>query len=411
MGRKKPKRELNKLEPVTLKKLGPGFHSDGAGLYFVVGESGGSRSWILRTIVRGKRTDIGLGALSTRSLAEARVEAAKLRARARQGEDVLAKRRLERRKSTAPTFEIAARAVHKEVAPTLRNEHNKTVWIRSMENHVFPVFGKKTVDQVDASDVLRAIAPIWTKKTDMARKVLSRIRRVFNSVTIAGYRSVQAGDLIIPLPNPTAGVLDALPKQPKAGHHASLPYAQVPAFILKVRSGTSGIAVKLGMEFTILTVARTANVIEAKWNEIDLKSAIWSIPGDQMKMEEPHQVPLSDRCLEILDEAKRITDGGSIVFCSGKRNEPLSNMAMLSSLQDMEGYEEFTMHGFRATFKTWAHDRTNFDHLVIEASLAHAVRGIERHYLRTTFLEQRRKLMQQWAQFCTATPAQVVAMR
>ena len=404
------KRELNKLEPVTLKKLPPGMHSDGGGLYLVVQESG-SRSWILRTMIRGARKDIGLGGLSTRSLADARDEASKLRSRARKGEDVLAKRRLEKIKTNVPTFETAARAVHKEIAPTLKNEHNKTVWIRAMENHVFPVFGKKTVDAIDSTDILRAIAPIWTKKPDMARKTLTRIRRVMSSVTIAGYRNVQAGEITVPLPNPTAGVLDVLPKQPRAEKHEAMPYSQIPDFIRKVRTSTSGIAVKLAMELTILTATRTREVLEAEWSEIDLEAAVWSIPGHRMKMDEPHVVPLSDRCLEILREAKRITDGGSIVFCSGKPNEPLSNVSMLRSLQRMEGYASVTMHGFRAAFTTWAHERTKFDNLVIEASLAHKVSGIKSHYLRTTFPEQRKNLMKQWAQFCTgAAAAKVVRM-
>jgi len=141
------------------------------------------------------------------------------------------------------------------------------------------------------------------------------------------------------------------------------------------------------------------------WNEIDDENAVWSVPAERMKMDEPHKIPLSDRALEILREAKHISDGGQMIFPSAKKDEPLSNVTMLRELQRMEGYIELSMHGFRATFKTWSHEKTKYDSLVIEAALAHKVDGIERHYLRTTFFEQRQKLMANWARFATATPA------
>jgi integrase len=129
-----------------------------------------------------------------------------------------------------------------------------------------------------------------------------------------------------------------------------------------------------------------------------MDSKLWNIPAERMKMEDAHEVPLSDRCIQILEAARKL-GGESIVFPSAKPDIPLSNVAMLKALQRMEGYEELTMHGFRSAFKTWAHDRTKYDSLVIEACLAHKVEGIERHYLRTTFPEQRQKLMQDWARF------------
>lgn len=404
-------RRERKLNAVALKNLPAGLHGDGNGLYLSVKESGG-RSWILRTVVRGHRRDIGLGSLSTTSLAEAREDGAKLRGKARKGEDILEKRRLEKRKSNAPTFEDAAKIVHAEVAPTLKNEHNRVVWLNSLDNHVFPVFGNKPVDAVDAADVLRAIGPIWTKTPDMARKTLARIRRVMDWATIQGYRNVFAGNITVPLPNPCIGIQVALPKQPKDGTHAALPYAALPTFLEKMRAGTSSLSVKLAIEFTVLTCSRTSEALEATWNEFDMDAKVWSVPAERMKMDEPHSVPLSDRCLDILSEAKRITDGGAMVFISGKPGEALSNVTMLRALQRMEGYEGLTMHGFRAAFKTWAHEKTKYDSLVIEAALAHKVEGIERHYLRTTFFEQRQKLMQDWARFATtASQAKVVRMR
>jgi integrase len=386
-------------------------HNDGNGLYLNVQKSG-SRSWILRTMVRGRRKDIGLGGLSATTLADAREEAAKLRGRARKGEDILMKRRMEKRKTNVPTFEDAAATVHKEVAPSLKNDHNKVVWLRSLYNHVFPIFGKKTVDAVESTDVLRAIAPIWIKTPDMARKTLARIRRVMDWATIHGYRDVIAGDIVVPRPNPCIGIHVALPKQPKDGNHAALSYEKLPMFIKALKESSSGSSVKLAIEFTILTCLRTSEVLEAEWNEFDIDGKVWSIPAQRMKMDEPHKVPLSDRSVAILQAAKEMIDAKFVFPSAQKKGEPLSNVAMLRALQRMEGYEEITMHGFRATFKTWAHEKTDFDRLVIEAALAHKVEGIDRHYLRTTFFDQRKKLMKAWATYAMTTPvrAKVMAM-
>jgi integrase len=186
----------------------------------------------------------------------------------------------------------------------------------------------------------------------------------------------------------------------------------MPTFLERMKASTTTTPVKLAIEFTLLTACRTSEVLEAEWTEFDLKAQTWSIPGPRMKMDEPHRIPLSDRCGAILEEMKPITNGRKFVFASPAKDEPFSNAAMLRAAQRMEGYEQITLHGTaRASFKTWAHEKTKYDSLVIEAALAHKVSGIERHYLRTTFLDERRKLMQDWARFVTNTPAaKVVAI-
>ena len=164
-------------------------------------------------------------------------------------------------KRNVPTFEEAARAVHQEVAPSLRNASNRVNWLRSLENHVFPVFGKKTVDTaIDSADVLRAILPIWRTKPDMARKTLARIRRVFDWATLHHHRDVMVGNITLALPNPCIGVRAALPGQPREGHHAALPYQELPELFQKIRMSPSGSVVKLATEFTILTCLRTSEV-------------------------------------------------------------------------------------------------------------------------------------------------------
>jgi integrase len=237
----------------------------------------------------------------------------------------------------------------------------------------------------------------------MARKILARIRRVIDWVTIRGYRNVMAGTITVPLPNPCAGVLSALPRQPAEGNHAALPYPALPEFVAAIPAWNTDLAVRLAVEFTILTAARTSETLLAKWSEIDIETRIWNVPAARMKMDRDHLVPLSQRAVAILKTAKDLNS--EYVFPSPlDLKKPMSNVAMLRALQ-RAGYRDLTMHGFRATFRTWAAERTRADHLVIEACLAHKVQGIERHYLRTTFIERRRKLMDTWAAFATAAPA------
>src|SRR5262249_19146261 len=179
---------------------------------------------------------------------------------------------------------------------------------------------------------------------------------------------------------------------------------ELPAFIQKLRVSHSALAVKLAFEFLILTCSRTSEVLDAKWDEFDFDAKVWSIPAERMKMKEPHRVPLSDQCIEILKLAKQFNDA-AIVFPGRYEGHPLSQMAFLMALRRM-GHEDLTAHGFRATFKTWSHEKTKFDSLVIEASMAHQVKGIERHYLRTTFFDERKRLMDVWAAFATQAPPQ-----
>ncbi len=401
-------RLINRLESAGLKNLKPGRHNDGNGLYLEV-EQSGARRWTLRIAVCKKMRELGLGSLATRSLAEAREEAAKLRARARKGEDVLATRRAEREpQREGLTFEAAAALVEVEVIPTLKHRHSRETWLRSLEIHVFPTFGKKLVDQIDSNDVLTAIGPLWTAKPDVARKLFARIRHVIDWTTVKGYRNVTHGGMTFALQNPCSAVRSALPKkQPKGGHHESLPYQDVPKFLQAWQANErSAVVIKAALEFTILTAARTSETLEAAWTEIDFEKRTWSIPAERMKMEKPHVVSLAPRCIEILDGLKILTGSSKYVF-AGATGGPLSPLAMLRALQLMPAYSKITVHGFRSAFKTWAEEVSGFGNLVIEASLAHAVQGIERHYLQTDFPVHRKKLMEAWARFVTAEPVSV----
>jgi len=398
------KRTEKKLSVFKLKALGPGRHADGGGLYLDVQKSG-SRSWIFRTTIRGKRKEIGLGGLSSRTLAQAREAAADLLAKAKKGEDILEQKRIVQR--VIPTFEEAAGTVHTNLSTTFESETHEYNWLQSLKTYVFPKFGKKPVDRIDPADVLSAVGAIWVDKADTAARTLRRIKTVFDYCQASGFRTTVVNGVAVPMPNPCDGVRAALPKHNGVEkHHESLPYSELPGFIQKLRTTPSALCVKLAFEFLILTCARTGEVLDADWEEFDLHHSVWVVPASRMKMKVEHKVPLSDRCVEVLKLTKQFNDG-AIVFPGRKAGEPLSNAAFLMALRRM-GYEEVTAHGFRATFKTWAEEKTKFDSLVIEASMAHAVRGIERHYLRTTFFEQRKKLMNAWAAYATSAQLQTL---
>ena len=378
------------LSPAAVRNLSaPGRHADGNGLYLVVDPSGAKR-WLLRVVVKGKRTDIGLGGLKIIGLADAREEAARLRKIAWGGGDPLAERLAAKR--VTPIFETAAKTVHSAHQASWRNPKHADQWINTLKEYVFPVFGQKQVDQINSADVLRALSPIWLTKPETARRVMQRIRTVFQWAKASGHRS---GD------NPVDGVSKALPKQNAiSSHHAALPYPKVSGFIKKLQKIDAGGSARLALEFTILTAARTNEVLGAKWDEIDQKKKTWTIPAERMKAHKEHRVPVSLRCIAIIKEARKLSDGKSLVFPSKTANKPLSNMVFLMLLRRMK--TDVTAHGFRSTFRDWAAEQTNIPSAVCEAALAHTLKDkAEAAYNRTDLFDKRRELMNAWADYCT----------
>ena len=384
-----PDKALSFVKIKSLSKSGR--YTDGNGLYLIVDPSGAKR-WVLRTVVKGKRTDIGLGSISLVSLAEAREEAAKLRKIARADGDPLAERRAARR--AVPSFEAAANTVHEAHKPSWKNPKHADQWINTLSEYIFPVFGHKSIDQIDSADILKAMNPIWLAKAETAKRVLQRIRAVLDWAKASGFRS---GD------NPVDGVSRVLPRQKDARtHHAALPYAEVPGFIQKLRVLDAIVAGRLGFEFTILTAARTSEVLNAAWTEIDIENATWTIPAARMKAKREHRVPLSSRCLAILKEARKLSANSAFVFPGRSADKPLSNMVFLMALRRMK--LDITAHGFRSSFRDWAAEQTHFPQAVCEAALAHSVKDkSEAAYNRTDLFKKRRDLMTAWAKYCTTT--------
>ena len=276
--------------------------ADGGGLYLRVAPSG-AKSWILRTVIQGRRCDLGLGSVTLVSLAEAREQAVHLRKVARAGGDPLAERRRAHR--WLPTFEEATRQVHAAHAAGFRNEKHRKQWLASLAG-VVAAFGAKRVDAITSADILMALGPQWLARPETSRRVLQRVRMIFEWCTAQGYC---AGD------NPTQGLTKVLPKYRHAPrHHAALPYHAVPAFLRTLRAAEASEASRLAFEFLILTVARTSEVLLATWSEVDLDTRTWTIPGARMKSGRAHSVPLAPRVLEILHRAKGLSDGGPYVF-------------------------------------------------------------------------------------------------
>jgi integrase len=265
---------------------------------------------------------------------------------------------------------------------------------------------------VDVGLVMKVLEPIWTEKTETASRVRGRIESVLDWATARGFRQGEnparwKGHLDTLLPAPAKAKAAARRADGRGEHHAALPYAELPDFMAELRE-QEGIAAR-AFEFTILTAARTGEVIGATWPEVDLDNRLWVIPGERMKGTRQHRVPLADRAVEILEEMQKIREG-EFAFPGGKAGRPLSNMAFLMTLRRM-GRSDLTTHGFRSSFADWCAERTAFPSEVREMALAHTVSDkVEAAYRRGDLFDKRRQLAEAWARFCatTAINAEVV---
>jgi integrase len=369
-----------------------GIYRDGAGLLLRV-EPSGSKRWVLRTTVKGRRRDVGLGSAQEVSLREARDEAGTLRRLARNGEDPVARRRQAR--GAFVTFEAAAEEVHKQRTDLWRNAKHGGQWMSTLRTYAFPVIGKSPVGKIESADVLRILAPIWLTKPETARRLRQRIRIVLDWAVAAGHRphlSVNAADAV------RAG----LPKQPrKVQHHRAVPWKKIPTFVAQVHETPSVEAIRFALEFLILTAARTGEVIYAKWPEIDFAAATWTLPASRMKAKREHRVPLSPAALQILTECRALWPDSTFVFRGRHLGEPLSNMSMLMLMRRL-GRKEVP-HGLRSSFRDWAADNRK-DRDLAEAALAHALPDrTEAAYRRSDLFEARRALMEEWAAFVSGS--------
>jgi integrase len=388
-------RARNRLTDRSAKTVGGGKHCDGGGLYLQVveGATGLTRSWLFRF----KERWMGLGPYPDVTLAEARQKALEARKLLLVGLDPIEQKRLSRAAANVVaaktiTFDQASAQYISSHRHGWKNAKHASQWEATLAAYVSPIFGNLPVTEIDAGLVLRALEPIWTTKPETASRVRGRIDAILDWAKARGYRTGE---------NPARwkGHLDhLLPKRgkvKKVEHHAALPYAEVPAFMVQLH-GQNGAAAR-ALEFAILTAARTGEVLGARWDEIDLATQVWTVAAERMKGEREHRVPLSEAAAAIIKTQAERREG-NFVF-PGARGAALSNMAFLMLLRRMG--VDVTAHGFRSSFRDWAGDQTHVQREVVEAALAHTVGDkAEQAYRRGDALQKRRALMQAWADYC-----------
>ncbi|MDE2041691.1 MAG: integrase arm-type DNA-binding domain-containing protein [Alphaproteobacteria bacterium] len=373
-----------------------GRYGDGDGLFLLVGPTG-ARSWVCRVQKDGRRRDIGLGSEKKVTLALARERASKVRAQVEAGIDPVAERR---KAAGIPSFREAAALVFAENRDTWRNAKHQAQWLSSLDTYAFPQIGDMSVSQIDGPHVRDVLVAIWLAKPETARRVRQRINTVIDWAIAKGYRNA---------PLPIAALNKSLPKTktpPK--HHAALPYAEIPQFILKLRERES--MGRLALEALILTAVRSGEIREATWAEIDIERALWTIPAARMKSGKEHVIPLSDGALRTFQRACEFkVTGSDLVFDGQVRGKPLSDMTLTKVLRDMN--LSVTAHGFRSSFRDWVSEETQFDGDVAEMALAHAIENkVEAAYRRGNLLDKRRALMNAWGNFCGGAAANIVRL-
>ena len=384
---------LTAREIATLKTNGR--HADGGGLYLSISGNGGRR-WVFLYRWHGKPTEIGLGSARDVTLVRARELARQ--ARAQLAERVNPKQA--RRAQAGATFGECADRVIESMRPGWRNQKHAAQWGMTLRHYAAPL-RRLAVEAVTTEDVLSVLRPLWGAKAETASRLRGRIERVLDAAKAHGLRSGE---------NPARwrGHLDQLlPKRQRLtrGHHAAMPYDEVPGFVAKLR-GRSGMA-SPALEFTILTAARSGEILSARWDEFDLVRGVWTIPATRMKAGREHRVPLSARALEILATLGEARKNG-FVFPGEKPGNQLSVTALEMVLRRME-IDNATVHGFRSSFRDWAAECTNFANEVCEAALAHVIENkAEAAYRRGDLFEKRRKLMEAWAGFCTTLQSEKI---
>jgi integrase len=396
-----------KLKPLDVaRQITPGKYPDGDGLYLVVAGPT-SRNWSYRYWIKGKERWHGLGSLNDVSLKEARIKRDTARQEVRAGVDIVQVKRTAREETkadaavaAAPTFKDCAERYIKDNESKWSKKH-AAQWPSSLKQYAYPTIGHLRIAEILPSHIFELLEPIWIEKRETSNRVRGRIETIIaKNVDVDDNEFRNPAEL-------TKQLREKLPKRPKrkVRHHPALPYVDAPQFMTEL-AGAAGTAAE-ALRFLIFTVCRTNEVLGARWTEIDRPRAIWTIPGERMKMDEDHSVPLSDPALAILDKMR---DGSQseLIFPSGG-DEPFSDMAMLAVL-DRLGYGHVTVHGFRATFATWAEECTDYPDGVREAALAHKYKDeTVAAYQRGAKLEKRRALMSDWADFCLPRPSRETA--
>lgn len=399
-----PKKLSNALTPLSVKNAKPGRHADGGGLHLLVKESG-ARSWVYRFMLNGKSRDIGLGPAGPDgiSLANARDARDALRLKVKAGIDPLEERQRETAEALAAaqaakvagiTFQAVAETYIGANEESWRNDKHRQQWKNTLATYVYPVIGDLPVAEVATSHVLQILEPIWKTKAETASRVRGRMETILDTAKARGYRE---GENPARWRGHIALILPARSRLTR-GHHKAMPYEAISDFVGALRKRKAVAA--LALEFTILTAARTGEVIGATWDEVELDKAIWTVPASRMKAGKEHRVPLSPRAVEILKSTQGLRKEWMFPAIKGGK---MSGMAMTMLLRRMK--VDVTVHGFRSGFRDWSAECTGYAHEVAEMALAHTIESkVERAYRRGDLFDKRRRLMDDWATYCATIP-------
>lgn len=404
MGKRKAKattssRSIHRLSALRVARLtGPGYYCDGGGLYLQVSPAR-ARSWVYRFRHEGRLREMGLGGLRRVSLADAREHAQRCRRQLGNGLDPIEERRRERSQRAAQlartkTFDECTTAYINANRAGWKNEKHVAQWESTLATYASPFIGSLSVRDIDTTHIVSVLERIWEAKPETASRVRGRVEAVLDWAKAHRYRDDE---------NPARWkghldkVLPARTRVRKVRHHAALPYAEVAAFIktLRVQEGLAARA----LELAVLTAARTNEVIGARQSEFDLEAGMWTVPAERMKAQRAHRVPLSAAAVGLVRRLLGDTDT-KLLFPGGKKEKPLSNMAMLTVLRRMK-CDGLTVHGFRSTFRDWAAECTTYPNEMAEMALAHTVDDkVEAAYRRGDMFQRRRQMMDDWAMWC-----------
>lgn len=398
----------HKITDIRAKSLKPGDKplADGGvtGLRLEPGSARGRGKWILRYVspVTGKRRDRGLGSYPDTSIADVRIKAEKARAIIASGADPIevnkAEKQAAKKAQEALTFECAAFQFYEEQKPGWRNQKHRAQWINTLRDYVFPAIGSQKVAELSPRDFADALRPIWLAKPETASRVRQRCQAVMKWCWAHGMVSG----------NPVDVVEHLLPQQPgkriRVQHHPAMPWREIPAFFREVLYNGKPTSSRALLEFVVVTAARSGEARNMRWDEIDLETAVWTVPASRMKARVVHRVPLSDRAVEILQSQRETYPEAELVF-PAPRGGILSDMVLTKFLRDHnapsgEKGRAATAHGFRSSFRDWASEN-GYPRDLAERALAHTIANqAEAAYHRTDLLEQRRAMMEAWALHC-----------
>jgi len=373
----------------------PGKYYDLHGLFLRI-EPTGSRRWVQRVSVAGRQREIGLGSADLVTLAEARELAMSNKKLARAGGNPLAAKQ---ERVAIPSLIEAIDKVIELNAPTWTNAKHAAQFKSTLTNYVTPKLGRRPVNDIQAADILSVLQPIWVDKNETARRIKQRIGTVMKWAIAQGYRS----------DDPTIALNQVLPKpNRKPKHRASLPYTNVADCLNIIKNSDAMLSTKLAIELLVLTATRSGEVRLANWSEIDFEARTWTIPAERMKMKEVHIIPLSDRALDVLHQAKALGDDG-LIFPGMRSGRPMSDMTMSKLVKEL-GYP-VDIHGFRTSFRTWVQEQTNTAHEVAERALAHKTTNkVEAAYARSDLFDKRRKLMDAWASYLSDSKENLISL-